>query len=105
MFKFFKIRVRQKHTINLIAEFDTSSESLFEISSLTEYLSEIGSDVKVTTNMQRHPAGYRITSYLEFYTRSRKKINKYARYVANMDYWLVDVSVKSGILRYCYIVE
>lgn len=86
------IRVKKKHIINLIAEFNNNDKSLYQIARLTDYICNISDSVQIISDLQVHPAGYRISFKLEFETslKDKRKGNKYTHYVANMSSWLSD---------------
>lgn len=88
----FKRKIKIKHNINIIAEFNNNEKSLYEIADLTDYICNIGDSVQVTHDLQAHPKGYRITFNLSFETKARdkKKGNRYTRYVARISSWVSD---------------
>lgn len=103
MFSFKKLfkRVKIEHNINIIAEFNKSNDSLYEIAMLTDYICDIGDSVQVIHDLQAHPKGYRITFKLTFETplKDKKKGNKYTHYVARLTNW---VSNNDCVQRYQY---
>ena len=55
------IRIKKKHIINLIAEFNNNDKSLCQIARLTDYICNISDSVQIISDLQAHPAGYRIS--------------------------------------------
>lgn len=86
--------------ITVIAEFaifDSSLAAQNAIADLSEYISEIPIPaVKILTDIQKHPKGYRVTYTIVYHNKKHKD---YTKYLANVKDWLFE---DTPIFRYYY---
>lgn len=80
---------KEEHTITLIAEFTKNEKSLKAIAELSDYVSQISNSAIILTDLQSHPAGYRIT-YTIKYNKGIFNTPNYTKYFACLSYWICD---------------
>ena len=102
---FSKLKNRNEHTITLIAEFIKDSKSLIAISFLSDYVYYISEGCSVLTDLQSHPAGYRITYTLKFKQGIISDKRKYySRKLSCVSDWLENSEYNFCLYRYHYNV-
>lgn len=96
---------KELRSISVVAEFDNSNNqvSLETISILSDYISDICKKATVTTDLQTHPAGYRITFKI-LYKDSLFRQKNYTRQLARVSKW-INKTNKSTIHQYYYNVN
>ena len=85
----FKRNKKEEHTITLIAEFSKHENALKSIAELSDYVSQVSDSAVILTDLQSHPAGYRITYTIKYNKKLFNSIN-YTKYFACLSYWLCD---------------
>lgn len=66
-------RLKEEHTVTIIAEFRNEDKALTEIAKLSDYISSISENsATILTDLQSHPAGYRITYTIKYFNKNLK---------------------------------
>lgn len=96
----------EEHNIVVIAEFNNTDDSLNKIAELSDYISEVTAD-SILTDLQKHPAGYRITYTIKYIAKTKLavkyKVKYYSQYLSRLSSWLYKDS--SCISKYYYSIN
>lgn len=100
---FSKLFPSANHVINLVAEFNTNTNSECMIADLSKYINKIVRDCDIVyTDFQSHPKGYRITYKIEYKTNFFKRKN-YTKELSRLSDWMGSNKSYNGCLyRYQY---
>lgn len=96
---------KQQKSISVIAEFDNTDQktTLETIALLSEYITFACKKATITTDIQAHPTGYRVTYKILY--KSYFEYNKnYSRQLARVSKWLTKTE-KSTLHQYYYNIN
>lgn len=96
---------KQQREISVVAEFNNTDQliTLETISMLSDYISDACRKAKILTDLQAHPAGYRITFRI-FYKSYFEYSKNYSRRLARVSSWLTKTE-KSTLHQYYYNIN
>lgn len=100
-----KLFKKELKSISVVAEFDNTNQqvTLETISVLSDYIANICKKAAVTTDLQTHPAGYRITFKI-LYKNGLFKEQNYSRKLARVSQW-INKTNKSTLYKYQYNIN